>query len=60
MADEADHANDQADLINESYIRAARADIPPGEPGECEVCGEHSPRLVNRVCAPCRDEFNLD
>ena len=59
MSDEADEANDHAEVIKEHFIRAARADIPPGRPGECEVCGDHSPRLINGVCAPCRDEFNL-
>ena len=60
MADEADQANDHAHIINEHHVRAARAELPPGEPGECEVCGDHSPRLVRGVCAPCRDEFKLD
>lgn len=31
-----------------------------GHPGECEWCGEHSPRIVRGACAKCRDELNLD
>ena len=60
MADEADHANDHAYLINETAVQAARAEIPKGKPGECEMCGGYSPRLVKGVCPPCRDEFNLE
>lgn len=28
---------------------------PPGAPGECDLCGRDSGRLINGVCAPCRD-----
>ena len=60
MADEADHANDHAYTINEHLVQAARKEIPKGKPGECEMCGEYSPRLIRDVCPPCRDEFNLE
>lgn len=36
-------------------IRAARAPVPAGEPGDCHDCGDESPRLVDRLCAPCRE-----
>ena len=59
MADIADKASDyQADFEQRS-IEAARADIPPGNPGDCEYCGEWSGRLINGACAPCRDKYRL-
>jgi hypothetical protein len=39
--------------------RRAAAEIPAGEPGDCELCGEWSGRLVNGACAPCRDRYKL-
>ncbi len=30
-----------------------------GQPGDCELCGEWSGRLVEGVCAPCRDKHKL-
>lgn len=48
--------------ILEARIRAVSAKaaaMPKGEPGECDKCGEPSGRLVNRVCAPCRDKRKL-
>jgi RNA polymerase-binding transcription factor DksA len=36
-------------------VRAASAQIERGQPGECASCGEDMPRLVGRLCAPCRD-----
>lgn len=40
-------------------VRRAAADMPKGEPGDCELCGGWSGRLVRGVCAPCRDRFKL-
>lgn len=42
-----------------SRIRQQAAKIPVGNPGECDLCGEWSGRLVNGVCAPCRDRHKL-
>ena len=58
MADEIDIANDYAQKMEErnvAAIRKAAAEIPEGYPGECESCGLESKRLVNDMCAPCRD-----
>lgn len=58
MADIIDDANDYISRLEEQNIlaiRSAAADIPAGEPGECESCGLDSNRLVNNMCAPCRD-----
>ena len=61
MSDEIDVANDYAEKILESQIKAVRkkAELIKGEPGDCELCGEHSMRLVHGVCAPCRDQYKL-
>lgn len=62
MADEIDIANDQVALIEEAgvaLIRQQAAKFVPGEPGECEMCGEDMPRLVEGVCCRCRDKYNL-
>lgn len=40
-------------------IREVSKDIPPGEPGDCEMCGEWSGRLVGGACAPCREKYKL-
>ena len=55
LADDVDISNDiQAEFLALG-IAAARQPIAKGEPGECWDCGTDSPRLVNRVCARCRD-----
>lgn len=62
MPDIIDVANEYAAIEAESslaMVRRAAAAIPEGEPGECELCGEWSARLVRGACAPCRDRFNL-
>lgn len=40
-------------------IREAASKMPAGYPGDCDLCGEWSARLVNGVCAPCRDRYKL-
>lgn len=62
MPDEIDFANDLAQTMTDAVVRAQRekaASIPAGKPGECDMCGEWSGRLVNGVCAPCRDKYKL-
>lgn len=62
MADAIDEANETAAAATDRAIVAAQAQaaaIPTGKPGECELCGEWSGRLVLGVCAPCRDRRGL-
>lgn len=62
MADEIDEANElvQARVEDEiDRVRTAIRSEEKGEPGECQWCSKHSPRLVFGACAPCRDEFRL-
>ncbi len=59
---------DHVDITNEKVQAALdrliddirRTPIKPGKPGECDLCGEWSGRLVDGVCAPCRDKYKLD
>ena len=60
MADDADRADKVIDAELRSQIAATRKDIPAGNPGECDLCGEWSGRLVNGACAPCRDKYGLE
>ncbi len=57
--DEVDKANEEMERELEECIRAARGDIPPGAAGECETCGEWSGRLIEGMCAPCRDRYGV-
>ena len=57
--DEADIGNDQAQQQLDILIKLARKPLAKGEPGECDLCGERSGRLIEAVCAPCRDRYKL-
>lgn len=58
--DDLDRAKDWEEQWLEERIRAARGDIPQGQPGDCETCGEWSQRLINGMCAPCRDKYGVE
>lgn len=60
--DEADISEERAQLALDAELAKMRqqaAKIPQGKPGECELCGEWSGRLVAGACAPCRDKYGL-
>ena len=62
MPDEIDlaqAASERTLALAEAAARARAAEIPAGWPGDCELCGEWSGRLVGGVCAPCRDAHRL-
>lgn len=59
MSDDADRAGELIEIATTDAIRNASKPIAPGEPGDCEYCGEWSGRLVHGACAPCRDERKL-
>ncbi len=62
MADEADKTADRMEVeeaANIAEICRKAAAIPKGVPGICDLCGISSPRLINDVCAPCRDRHKL-
>ncbi len=58
--DDIDRAQEREQLATAAAIALAARDLPAGEAGECDFCGEHSPRLVRSACARCRDEYGLD
>ena len=53
--DDADRAEREIERSLKMAVQAARGDIPPGKQGECDMCGEWSGRLIEGLCAPCRD-----
>ena len=57
MADIADMAQELIDA--EAAARAKRSPytLPTGTPGECETCGDFSPRLVRGDCPRCREKI---
>jgi hypothetical protein len=57
--DDIERATDYAMRHTEAAIAAAAKDIQPGVPGECDLCGEESGRLIGGACAPCRDKHKL-
>jgi hypothetical protein len=59
MADEADRGNDRAQEWLDDQIAASRRTLDPGNPGDCDKCGEHSGRLIFGNCARCRDRYRL-
>jgi hypothetical protein len=62
MTDIIDQANDLAELDTANVVahrRMLAQRIQPGEPGECDLCGEWSGRLIDGHCAPCRDRYRL-
>lgn len=67
MADWMDRAVEKQAQLDEFNMRERRASaakpLDPGVEGECELCGEHSLRLVatplGQACAPCRDKRRL-
>lgn len=59
MPDEIDRAQEREQMDRDAAIHAAGRELVPGEPGDCDMCGEWSARLVGGACAPCRDKYRL-
>jgi hypothetical protein len=59
MADEVDRADAEIERHLQESLRRHQVPMAPGKPGECDLCGEWSGRLVNGACAPCRDKHKL-
>ena len=60
--DDADRAQIDEDVQAAAKLRLRSSqsyEIPPGNPGECDMCGEWSGRLIGGACAPCRDLYHL-
>lgn len=62
MTDEVDRAEEDSEFLMDAQVKDIHSKvskIPPGTPGECDKCGEESPRLVEGNCCRCRDKFKL-
>jgi hypothetical protein len=62
MSDEVDAQLDRDEILeaaNLAKVRRQAHQIPAGEPGDCDLCGKWSARLVKGACAPCRDKYKL-
>lgn len=62
MTDIIDEADGLIELQKELSLASARKaanEMPEGTQGDCELCGNWSGRLVEAVCAPCRDKYKL-
>lgn len=58
MADKIDQTAEREERLEELQRKYHKPyEVPAGEPGECELCGEWSGRLVDGACAPCRDRY---
>lgn len=60
MADEIDKAQE----LEEHHRQNALANrgpyqLPPGTPGDCDLCGEFFSQLVDGACGHCRDKYKL-
>lgn len=58
MVDEVEAAEEEQYVLSSATIRAIRLQVeqmPKGEPGECEACGDYFSRLVDGLCGFCRD-----
>lgn len=60
MADDIDKAQDREQLDRDLAIASLPSpQLAPGVPGDCDLCGEWSGRLIEGACAPCRDKYKL-
>lgn len=62
MADDADRALKDAEMLDEAEIKLIReraANIQKGVAGVCKHCDEHFERLVGGHCGRCRDLLKL-
>lgn len=56
MADDADRAQ-EAQEREEARNARPRYELPAGKAGDCDLCGECSPRLIDGACGACRDKY---
>ena len=55
MSDETDLASEREEIARQDAIRRAARSLAAGVAGICESCDEPSIRLVDGMCAQCRD-----
>lgn len=70
MADELDAAAERIEFDTSVSVKAVcnkATKFDPGRPGECDLCGEEFPRVVDTVrhgvdiqaCGGCRDKYGI-
>ena len=62
MADDMDKTDERSAPLLDASIAAAKrkaAEMPEGEPGDCNLCGEYKARLVGGACGRCSDLHGL-
>lgn len=62
MADECDMSDQRIEeSISDGINEASRAvaQMPEGNPGTCDLCGDYFSRLVNGACGFCRDKYGV-
>jgi hypothetical protein len=58
--DDVDRANEWVQKELDDLVATSRKfKLDPGVPGDCDLCGEWSGRLIRGICAPCRDRWHL-
>lgn len=58
--DEADRSTYFIESVIDDHVKEAMrkcAEIPIGNPGSCDGCGEYFSRLVGGMCGWCRDKY---
>ena len=58
--DECDRADYFIESVIDDHVKEAMRkanEIPLGNPGECDMCGDYFSRLVNGACGFCRDKY---
>lgn len=59
ILDDAEEVIEKQRQLSIAAVQKAAAEIPVGTQGDCELCGCWSGRLVEEVCAPCRDKYGI-
>lgn len=62
MTDEADRSEEETEFLMEVHIKDNHSKVTKiqnGIAGECDKCGDESPRLIDGNCCRCRDKFKL-
>lgn len=59
MADDADRAQEQREREESLAPKRQPYVLAKGEPGDCDLCGDWSGRLISGMCAPCRDFYKV-
>jgi hypothetical protein len=61
MPDDVDNTNQKTQFFDSKIIKRIRekSEIKPGKPGDCDLCGEYTVRLIGGACVACRNKYKL-